>query len=350
MAPFPPSQPRDRARRRGGLALALTLLVELACRRDEYTEPPELDADEHLLLTPRGNPEELLGRSVTPDSKGGYALSDERPPGCEVAIRRVPERWHRTYMQDIGKVAHVGTGQTPIGDLTAQFGKTMRIEADINNLEVLEADLRGCTGPVVSAVRVGTGKREIRANSEAKVEGHVKAKGVPVGAGAGKWRTVERALEWSDPQAWAFQVREAGGGNDGRVELVLMPEQVHDGDVFSVRILSARQVYLVVGFVSEHGNAGLLLPNGKQPLPMITAGGNVELTLKAALPKPGAASRDRFVLYAFSEQGDFDMFKPPAGSLDAATVAKYFEELPGKLASIPARRWTKTEGYLLIEP
>ncbi|MBK6920918.1 MAG: hypothetical protein IPH07_26215 [Deltaproteobacteria bacterium] len=342
-----PLRPSPRRVLTVGLACVAALA---ACRPDHASEPPELDADEHLLLTPRGNPEELLGRTVTPDDKGGFVLSDERPPGCEVTVKRVPERWHRTYQQDIGKVAHIGTGNTPIGDLTARYGKTMRIDADIANLEVLEGDLRGCTGMVVGAVKVGTGKREIRAAEEAKVEAHVKAKGVPVGAGAGKWRTVERGLEWTDPQAWAFVVRDQGGTSDLRVELVLLPESVRHGEVFTVRVLAARQVYLVIGFVSEAGKTGLLLPNGRQPTPIVNAGGNVELTLQASLPLLDTPSRDKFVLYAFAERGDFDMFKPPPGNLDAATVAKYFDELPGRLASIPTRRWTKTEGYLLIEP
>lgn len=334
----------------GQAVLAAALVLATACHRDQITEPPELDPDEHLLLTPRGNAEELLGRSVTPDDRGGYVISDERPPGCEVQVKRVPERWHRSYQQDLGRVAHIGTGKTPIGDLTAQYGKTMRIDATVDNVEVLEADMRGCTGAVVSAVRVGTGKREIRAREDAKIEGRANVKGVPVGGGAGKWRAVERALEWSEPQAWSFSVTELDGGADMHVELVLMPEKVHDGETFSVRVLSARQVYLVVGFVNEDGRAGLLVPNGRQPVPMITAGGNVELSLRAELPQPGVAARDRFVLYAFAEQGDFDSFKPPAGSLDSATVAEYFAQLPAKLASIPARRWTRTEGFLLVEP
>jgi hypothetical protein len=329
------------------LALALPLL---ACRPEKMTEPPELDPGEHLLLTPRGNPEELLGRTVEPDASGGYVISDERPPGCEVNVKRVPERWRRAYKQDLGRVAHIGTGKTPIGDLTAQYGKNMRVDANIENLEVLQADLRGCSGTVVSAVRVGTGSREIRVREEAKIEGRVNAKGVPIGAGAGKWRAVERAMEWSDPQAWAFSVVELQSAGDLHVDLVLMPERVLDGETFSVRILAGRQVYLVVGYVTAEGRAGMLLPNGTQPVPTVTAGGNVELSLQARLPTPGVESRDKFVLYAFAEQGDFDMFKPPPGHLDSDTVAKYFAELPARLESIPRRRWTKTEGFLLIEP
>jgi hypothetical protein len=322
----------------------------VACRPEKMTEPPELDPGEHLLLTPRGNPEDLLGRTVEPDASGGYVISDERPPGCEVAVKRVPERWTRAYKQDLGRVAHIGTGKTPIGDLTAQYGKNMRIDASIENLEVLQADLRGCSGTVVSSVRVGTGSREIRVREDAKIEGRVNAKGVPIGAGAGKWRAVERAMEWNDPQAWAFSVAELEAVGALHVDLVLMPDRVLDGETFSVRILAGRQVYLVMGFVTADGRAGMLLPNGKQPVPTITAGGNVELSLRAKLPTPGVESRDKFVLYAFSEVGDFEMFKPPGGHLDAATVAKYFDELPKKLESIPTRRWAKTEGFLLIEP
>lgn len=327
----------------------LVALVLAACKPDYPPEPPELDPGEHLLMTPRGNPEELLGRTVTAQPDGGYRVSDERPAGCEVTVRRVPERWQRTYQQDAGRAAHVGTGKTPVGELKIDHTKSVRVDAQIDNIEVLEADLRGCSGTVVKTVKVGTGKREFKAQEKTSADVTVKVKGVPVGAGGGKWETVGRALEWNEPQAWSFGVQDMAGTADMRVELVLMPDSLVDGEQFSIRIISARQVYLVVGFVAESGTAGLLLPNGKQPTPSITAGGNVELTLRAKLHTPGVAQRDRFVLYAFSEQGDFDMFKPPRGQMGAAAAAKYFEELPQRLQSIPTRRWTKTEGYLLIE-
>ena len=332
------------------LSMAGLSLTLAGCLRGQVTEPPELDDGEHLLLTPRGDPEKLLGRTVTQDAAGGLVISDERPPGCQVKVTRVPQRWRRTYGQDIGHVAHIGTGKTPIGDLTAKYGKSMRVDAEIDNLESLEADLRGCSGTVVKSVRVGTGKREIRVKEEARGRARVKTKVGPVGAGGGKWRNIDRSLEWTDPQAWSFSVVERDASTALKVDLILMPEQVHDGQTFSVRILAARQVYLVVGYVNEDGRAGLLLPGSTQPVPMITAGGNVELTLRAELPTPGVATRDHFVLYAFAERGDFDVFKPPIGNLDAATVRAYFDALPGKLESIPTRRWTKTEGVLLIEP
>lgn len=331
-------------------AASLVALVLAACKPDFPPEPPELDPGEHLLVTPRGNPDQLLGRTVTQDPNGGYIVSDERPPGCEVSVRRVPERWHRTYQQDAGRAAHIGTGKTPVGELQIKHGKSVRVDAEIDNLEVLEGDLRGCSGTVVKTVKVGTGKREFRAREETSADVKVNAKGVPVGAGGGKWKTVGRALEWRDPQAWAFSVQDMAGAADMRVELILMPDSLLDGDEFSIRILSARQVYLVVGFINESGDAGLLLPNSKKPLPSITAGGNVDLVLRAKLDKASVAQRDRFVLYAFSEQGDFDMFKPPQGKIAPAAAAKYFEELEERLKSIPSRRWTKTEGYLLIEP
>ncbi len=325
------------------------LVASTACRQDAPPEPPELDPGEHLLITPRGNPEELLGRTVSEDAAGGYVVSDSRPPGCEVSVRRVPERWQRTYQQDIGRSAHVGTGATPVGELTAQHGKSVRIDAQIANLEVLQADLRGCSGVVVESVRVGTGKREFLARDETSAELKIKAKGVPVGTGAAKWRNVGRSLEWNEPQAWAFAVKDLTGAGDMRVELLLLPEHVVDGEMFSVRILSAQQVYLVAAFVSP-SRSGVILPNSLQPVPTVTAGGNVELRLGAKLTAKGVAERDRVVLYAFTERGDFDMFKPPSGNLDSTMVAEYLEGLPARLASIPARRWSKVEGYLLIDP
>jgi hypothetical protein len=332
------------------LALPLLALVAVGCPiKPHESEPPELDPGEHMLLTPRGNAEELLGRTVTKDESGGYVISDERPPGCEVAVRRVPERWHRTYQQDMGRVAHIGTGQTPIGDLTAQFGKTLRIEAEVNNVELLEADLRGCNGTVVNSVRVGTGRREIHARKESKIEGHAKVKGVPVGGGAGQWRDVERSHDWSDPQAWAFTVKQVDHAADD-VVLSVTPQQLRDQEVFTLRIVSARQVYLVVGFIREDGSAGVLLPSPSQPEPVISAGGNVELTLRATLPQPGIEARDTLVLYAFPEKGDFKTFGPPPGNPGPRRIMEYFQSLPDKLSSIPSRRWKRVENTVLITP
>lgn len=333
------------------LFAAVLALGPLGACRPEPTEPPELDPGEHLLLTPRGNPDELLGRTVTPGPDGGYIVSDERPAGCDVTVRRVPERWQRSYQQELGRAAYIGTGKTPVGELTAQHGKTIRVEAEIDNLEVLQADLRGCTGTVVSSVKVGSGKREFRAREETSVDAKVRTKAGPVGAGGGKWRAVGRALAWSEPQAWAFSVTDAAGTDDMRVELILLPEQVSDGESFSLRILSAREVYMVIAFIGGDGTtAGIIAPNAKQPTPMITAGGNAELTLAAKLAVPGQEERNRVIVYAFSQRGDFDMFKPPKGNLSSADVRKWLDALPDRLAKIPTRRWATTESTLLIVP
>lgn len=331
------------------LSLVVSALVWVGCKNQHASEPPELDPGEHLLLTPRGDPEALLGRTVEQAPDGGYVISDERPPGCEVQVRRVPEAWHRTYQQDIGRLAYVDTGDTPVGQLTAQFGKSLRIDAEIDNVEVLHADLRGCRGQVVSTVKVGTGKREIKAKEEAKADVKVKVKGVPVGAGGGKWRNVARGHAWSVPQAWAFSVREMEGAGGIRVDLV-MPSKLRDGEQFSVRVLTSQQVWLVAGFVREDGTAGILVPREQHPRPVITSGSGLDLTLQARLRVPDQASHESFVVYAFAEEGDFDMFKPLQGALGDAEAAAYFAELPKKLEAIPSRRWSTTSVHLLVEP
>jgi hypothetical protein len=198
---------------------------------------------------------------------------------------------------------------------------------------------------------VGTGRREIHARKESKVEGHAKVKGVPVGGGAGQWRDVERSHDWTDPQAWSFTVKELGSSTDEvDVQLLVMPEQLRDGQEFTLRILAARTVYLVVGFIREDGTAGVLLPSSTQPEPVISAGGNVELTLRAKLPTPGVETRDTLVLYAFPERGDFKTFGPPPGNPGPRRINEYFNGLPEKLSSIPTRRWKRVENTVLITP
>jgi len=332
------------------LAVLSLALAATGCNKNKHaSEPPELDPGEHLLLTPRGDPEALLGRTVQESDSGGLVISDERPPGCEVQVRRVPESWHRSYQQDVGRVAHVGTGDTPIGSLQAQFGKSLRVEAEIENVEVLHADLRGCPGKVVNAVKVGTGKREIKAQEEAKADIKVKVKGVPVGAGGGKWRNVARGHEWSVPQAWAFSVREVEEAGQIRLDLV-MPSKLQDGEQFAVRVLTSKQVWVVAGFVREDGTAGILVPRTQHPRPVITSGSGLDLTLQAQCAVPDKPSREKFVVFAFAEEGDFDMFKPPQGEIGEAEAAAYFSELPKRLEAIPSRRWSTTSVHVLVEP
>jgi hypothetical protein len=338
-----------RVRHPGLVRLSIAFASAAACRPQE-TEPPELDAGEHLLVTPRGNPEDLLGRTVTADARGGFIVSDERPPGCEVVVKRVPEKWNRTYQQDAGHAAHVGTGETPIGSLEVKTGNQYRIDATVDNIEVLHADLRGCKGTVVDSVKVGTGSREIKMRKETTVDAKARVKGVPVGAGASKWRAVERAHSWNEPQAWAFTVRDITDQGDIRLDIV-MPSMLHDGDTFDVQVLTSRQVFIVAGFLREDGTAGILVPRSDQAKPVITAGSDLRVRLQARSRSPGASQREKFVVFAFAEEGDFDMYRPPQGAIDDTTAGSYFQELPGRLEKgLPSRRWSSKVVHLMIEP
>lgn len=325
------------------------LAASLACKPPLPPEPPELDPDEHLLLTPRGNPEDLLGRRVEIDPHGGVRIADERPPGCTVAVRKIAAQWSRRYQQELGRVAQLDVGDRRVAQLQAKYGKSVRMEAAVDNVEVLEADLTGCGGDVVKSVKVGTGTREIKYAEELGGSASASVKGTPVGASGRRWKDVERASSWTTPQAWAFTVQRDADGEAIRLD-PLLPTRVKDGDPFEVSIGSNRRVYLVLLYRTAQ-RVAVVFPTMQTPELVVGAGERLRLPPGVAkLANPSEPSHESFVIYAFAEEGDFHGFKPPLGALSDEDAARYLEGLPERLRAIPLRRWSSTTIHYVIEP
>lgn len=330
---------------------ALICLGLLGCKPlGNQTVPPELDPGEHMLLTPRGDPEALLGRTVTEDESGGLLIADARAPGCRVKVRQVPQSWTRVYSQDLGRVAHFNTGRNQIGQLEVRYGENLRVDAQIDNTMVLEADLEGCPGKVIKSVKIGAGHRDIFYDKQAGASATVKIRGVDVGAGGGKWESTRRRLQWDQPQAWAFTVAESEASVANGLEIV-MPEQVTEGDTFTIEILSRQQMWIVLLYRRPDGSMDLLLPNSSIPAPSVAANGVLSLPpVRASLPTPGQGSHERLVLYGFTERADFDLLRPPAGALSSTQVTEYLDGLILNLEQIPQVRWTTTTFGYQISP
>jgi hypothetical protein len=331
----------------------LSVLFAVSCERTAVQHPHVealrgLEPDTQLLLNPTGDPEALLGRVVTADPGGGWVVADARAPGCEVGVRRVQSHYAREVLEDTGRVASLSLGREQLASLSAKYGKRLRKYAKIENVEVLEADLRGpCGEHVIRAVKVGTGTSELGYFEERGAGVEVPTGHGDVGAKAESWRRVNATLRWDTPQAWAFTVGASGTG--GAVDLVVhMPDMLAHGQAFAPEIEVKRSVWLVVLYEAADGSVGVLLPATGAPVQQALAGERVVLPSFTAEAVGAAQTHERLRVYGFVERGDFDQFRPPAGALSSEQAKRYASELPERLRAIPQRRWVRTEfGYVI---
>lgn len=326
-----------------------------ACRARELRRPdvadlPGMLPGEHMLYQPSGDPEALLGREVIRDAEGRIVIADERRPGCEVAVRREPAAWHRGYHEDLGRAASLAVGTEQIGELLVRYEKGVRIRAEIENREVLHADVRGeCGTEIVTSVMVGTGARELEHRVARGGGVSAPAGGGSVGAVGEAWDRIGGTLSWTEPQAWAFRIGTVDGAED--VDLVVhMPARVAAGDVFSATIEVQRSVWLVVLYEGMDGDVGVLVPSPTIPGRRIEAGGRVELPPFEAVAAPGRdATRETLVVYGFVDAEDYEALRPPAGDLSGAQAKAYADDLVARLEAIPRRRWIATTFSYVIE-
>jgi hypothetical protein len=276
-------------------------------------------------------------------------VADARAPGCDLSVTRVPSAYEREVLEDAGRVAMLSIGREHIAKLEAKYGKRLRKYAKIENVEVLEADLRGtCGDRVIKAVKVGTGTSELQYFEEVGGGVQVPTGQGSAGASAGRWNRAESALRWESPQAWAFTVGQPDTG--GAVDLVVhMPAVLKDGQSFAAEVEVKRPVWLVVLYEAADGSVGVLLPSNAGPAEFVRAGERVALAPFDAVANAGEArTHEMLRVYGFLERGDFDQFRPPAGALSPEQAKAYAAELPARLQGIPRRRWVTTEfGYVI---
>jgi hypothetical protein len=311
----------------------------------------------HLLLFPEADAEALLGRAVQRSSDGSWTLADARAPGCEVAARREKASFHTSRKVDAHSMTTLAGGYAKLVSLEVRFGRQNTADIDIDNTEILRADTRGACGEmVVDTVFVGHGRRSISASAVASGNGEVNAGLVHATPAVDTGQSQADALVWDDDQAYGFSVRE--NAKSEPLELrVFLPSIVTEGDDVRIRFEAARPAWLVVYYLDAAGHADVLWPSNEEPAPR-AAPGEVTLLpsereraqgfrLKAALLKPGTASREMLVVYGFADRRDFDALKPSAGG-ENADGPTYAAELTRKLQAVPMSRWSRAVvGYVI---
>jgi hypothetical protein len=310
---------------------------------------PGLDPEERLFLTPTGNPAALLGRAVTHRDGGAWVVAEELAPGCEVTPRETPEAWTRDYQAGSGTFGALSAGVAQVAALNAKYGEKTRVLVHVSNTKILRADLRGpCGELVVKTVKVGTGRHAIQYRREASAGGGIAVLGI--GATGGDWEDAEASLEWKEPQAWAFTVGSVAGAE--HLELAVeMPTRLRDGEEYTVRVSTKRKIWLVLLYEEADGQVGVLLPNMDHPVITASPGERQPLpTLAVSLRDPAVAANEKLVLFAFIEEEDAKLMRPPAGELTGEQARAYVDQLDAKLAGIPTRRWARYEVSYLIEP
>jgi hypothetical protein len=295
---------------------------------------------------------------VTELADGGFRIGDARAPGCEVIVRHTKAEYRAVRETKTHELAAIGGGYLQLVALEAKYGKDSQARLELDNAEIVEGDLRGACGKtVVTKVFDGHGSRRLFAASEKEVRGGL---GGPVKL-APQLQTSGQALDeltWKDDQAYAFEVKTvAPDASEAPSVDVQLPSIVTEGEEVVVTFESARPAWLVVYYVDADGKAEVLWPSNEEPSPEVRAGERATLPssaeraagirIRGTLSKPGVAAREQLVVYAFSDQRDFDLFKPPSGSTGEGIA--FTEELARRLRHIPASRWSrKVVGYRIV--
>lgn len=350
--------------RHGLLSLALGLALGLTgCTKKGFMRAPEADdevmgqvgsftSDTHFLLEPLGNPESLLGRSVQISDSGGWTIADARAPGCEVEAERSPAEYEKHYEVALNDMTTLAAGYRDLLGLSARYGRSIRAEYTVNNTEILKADTRGpCGDVIVSSVRVGSGERSLVRTAEGELKGSAGKAGIGGGGGRSGNANAIDSMQWSTPQAYAFTF--ARLTNDEHLDVDIdAPTVLHEGQTLTLEVRSTQPAHLVVLYLEEEGPGGVLWPSPELPLPKIDRDASLTLPpagsdpLIAALREPGVAALETLVVFAFTEEADFDRLRPQG----AVVAADYAATLSQDLAALPMARWTRTTLSYVIEP
>ena len=302
-------------------------------------------AGEHFLVEPVGNPERLLGRAVTQGPSGGWVISDERAPGCTVRVRKTPSAWTRTFQESIENVGGVSASIPLFAKLKAEYNSRVFMLMEIDNSYTLEADLAGtCGDNVVDKVKVGTGTRGFSSEMQASFNGGVSGKQGKAKGGWAQGQNIKQAMTWKSPQGWAFSVRARKERNVKRLRMRLdtTGSSVPDCTDYQLKVNSDKEIYLVVIVTGDDGETMVFGPRQESPELKVPAGATLEiLGATMYLKDPTRPASDKFTVYAFTSQEEYERMLPPFGHLTTADVNAYMAKLDKELAEMPVRRWSK---------
>lgn len=324
--------------------------------------PDEAEVGPHgrLLLHPVANPERLLGHAVSRGADGAMQIAEELAPGCDVRVVREPAAYSFRREVDLREATSFGGGYLGVASIEAKYGRGAEARIEAKNVEVVRAELAGpCGEQVVHEVLVGTGKRYLLRDEAMSAE----LGGATFGGNAQAARsTGARVLDevaWDAPQAYAYRTREMSGASSFDLE-VAIPSTLVEGSRVRVDVTTSAPAYLVVYYAGADGKGAQILPSNEDPAPRTSGDGaplaiptpameKAGISFQAALLEPGKPVRERFVVVALAEKGDFELLR---GVLeDAGGDAEKLEPaLDARLARIPGGRWKKRVARYEIVP
>jgi hypothetical protein len=313
----------------------------------------------NLLLFPQAEGESLLGRAVSQSPGGGFTIADARAPGCEVVVHHTVARYktHRDVKTSL--LASIGVGYQQLISLEAKYGRDSQASLDLDNSEILDADLRGnCGDKVISRVFVGKGKRRVYAASNASGGANILVTPA-LKLGPKGERTAEDTdeISWDTEEGYAFELKESAKGESFELT-VRVPSILTEGEPLDVAIETTKDAYLIVLYVDSDGKTDVLWPSNEEPRPETkpaapahipsAAEKQAGIAIKPAT-KDGKPTKESMVVYAFTDKRDFDLVKPSAGNAGADGAA-YGAELTKKLRDIPASRWSRAQVAYTVQP
>jgi Domain of unknown function (DUF4384) len=323
----------------------------------QVPEPPALTLRRaNLLLRPVLDAEALLGREVHPNHDGTWRIDDERHPGCEVNVQKRAVKGREKKRVAVESLASLGADYASLVGAQASLQRVGSADIDVAATELLEADLRGpCGARVISTVYVGVGEQALYADSSRRVSAKVGVGVLAVGGTSRARAQLGDAIEWSTPSGYAFEYRSFGSERALQIQAHL-PHLIVDGDLLEASFTASAPAHLIVFNVDASGRSELLWPSNEEPEPLVTPDAPLSLpsraeraagvVYRANLPAAAeGATSEAFLVYAFSNEGDFNMLRPQ--TYDGREYATYLAQAVGAL---PAHRFARYTFRYTIEP
>ena len=316
-------------------------------------------AQANLLLYPSSDPESFLGRAVHLTGKNVWTIADARAPGCEISVKRRPAPFKTSRKVDLSSMTTLAGGLPQLIEIEARYGRSVTANIEIDNTEILEANVSPrCGDVVVDRVFVGSGRRQLVTQSE--IAGNVGTNALPGAPSAGHASSnkIVDSTEWREPSAYGFGTKQMG--DSPPLDLtVRLPATVQEGQDVSVAIETSHKAWLVVFYQETDGKASVLWPSPEEPEPTSEPGRAASLPssaertagirIQAALREAGTPAHELVVVYAFTDKLDWDRFKPTAGA-ESTDGASYVTELTQKVGDLPMSRWSRAVTAYTIVP
>jgi hypothetical protein len=314
----------------------------------------------NLLLAPVADAEGLLGREVHTSEDGNWTIADARKPGCTVTVKRTAAKFEVDKRVDVSSVTSLAAGFRELVSASVEYGEAEKVDIKVKNQELVEVDrIDGdCGALIVNKVYVGSGERTFVRTKKASGEISGSIQGVTPKLGHSAEGELADRLAWEGDQAYGFTYTEASKHASLGLKLS-MPSILKNGEQLKLKLATNRKAWLVVYYLDANGAGAVLWPSAEEPEPTAeaqrpaalpsAAENDAGIALQAQVARPGEASRETLIAYAFENKADFDRVKPPAGETrgDGAALAA---ELTDKIDELASNSWSRSIAHYVIEP